>query len=281
MILFADDTNLFRSGSDLNVLCNEFSAELSKLYSWFNVNKLSLNITKTNFMIFSNQKRVLDISVKINNVSIERVECTKFLGVLIDSKLKWKEHISKVKSKLSKSILFRCSKLLDESALRTLYCSLFLSHLTYCAEVWGTTYKTNIKCLELMQKKAIRIVCKADRLASSTPLFINLKLLKFEDIVKLKCCSIMYIAYRRNLPINLQSKFSLSNIEQKYNLRSKSKFKIRYARTTKSQHCLSVLGVRMFNSLPDCIASLPNIHLFKKHLKNYILELYRSTCFPQ
>ena len=67
MILFADDTNLFRSGSDLNVLCNEFSAELSKLYNWFNVNKLSLNIIKTNFMIFLNQKRVLDISVKINN----------------------------------------------------------------------------------------------------------------------------------------------------------------------------------------------------------------------
>ena len=90
----------------------------------------------------------------------------------------------------------------------------------------------------------------------------------------------MYSAYQGKLPDNLQSKFTLSNDDQKYNLRSKIKFKIRYVRTTKSQHCLSVIGVKMFNSLPNLIASLPNIHLFKKHLKNYILEQYRTHCHP-
>ena len=166
LILFADDTNLFRTGSDLSILCNEMSTEMNKLYTWFNVNKLSLNIAKTNYMIFSNKKPISNVSVRINNVEIDRVNCTKFLGVLIDNRLTWKEQISKVKGKLCKSvaILFRCNRLINENALRTIYCSLFLSHITYCCEVWGTTYKTNLKCLCLLQKKALRIICNVKRL---------------------------------------------------------------------------------------------------------------------
>ena len=56
MILFADDTNLFYSGNDLLNVCNTMSSELGKLNKWFQVNKLSLNIQKTNFMIFGNKK---------------------------------------------------------------------------------------------------------------------------------------------------------------------------------------------------------------------------------
>ena len=142
------------------------------------------------------------MEVKINDVVIERVECTKFLGFFIDSKLTWKEHISKLKGKLSKSsaILFRCNRLINENALRTLYCSLFLSYLSYCCEVWGTTYKSNLNGIYLVQKKAVRAICKAPKLESTTPLFVKLRLLKLEDIVKFKCCLIMLSAYRLELP---------------------------------------------------------------------------------
>ena len=234
-------------------------------------------------MIFSNKQVDLDIGVKINDVSIKRVECTKFLGVLIDNKLTWKEHIINVKGKLSKSlaILYRCSKLIDENALRTLYCSLFLAYLNYCCEVWGTTYKSNLRCLVILQKKAIRIISKVDRFANTTPFFMNLGLLKFEDIVKFKCCSIMYSAYKHELPSKLQCMFNVSNAEQKYNLRAKTKFEVKYVRTTKSQHCLSVFGVKMFNSLPNVLASQPNIYLFKKSLKKFILDQYRTELFSE
>ena len=194
-------------------------------------------------MIFSNQKIVSNVCVKINDDDIERVEYTKFLGIMIDSKLTWKTHIVNVKRKLSKclAILYRCNMLLNENALKTLYCSMFLSYLTYCCEVWGTIYKTNLKCLELLQKKAVRIICKAGKTASTTPLFLKLNLLKRDDIVKFKCCSLMYYAYRLELPSNLQRKFNVSYYEEnQYNLRSKCKFKVNYARTTKRQHCLSV-----------------------------------------
>ena len=156
LILFADDTNLFRSGLNLEELCKEISNELSKLNKWFKVNKLSLNVSKTNFMIFAGRKKCIDAKIYIDNFGIELVHTTKFLGIIIDDKLNWKPHVSTVSSKLSKCffVLYKSSKILDILSLKTLYCSLFLPYLSYCCEVWGTTYKTTVGKLEVLQKKS-------------------------------------------------------------------------------------------------------------------------------
>ena len=80
MILFADDTNAFCSGSNLNELAKNVSGELDKLKDWFGINKLSLNVSKTNFMLFRNRNKVTDIKIYIKNHIIDRVAVTKFLG---------------------------------------------------------------------------------------------------------------------------------------------------------------------------------------------------------
>ena len=89
-VLFADDTNIFCSGKYINQLSKLLCLELDKLNIWFAVNKLSLNASKTNFMIFSNCTIRENIKIRINNYVIDRVHVTKFLGVLIDEKLNWK-----------------------------------------------------------------------------------------------------------------------------------------------------------------------------------------------
>ena len=100
----------------------------------------------------------------MNNSIITRVHATKFLGVIIDKKLTWKDHILLVRSRLAKTvgILHRVRHLLNRSELFILYCSLFLPYLTYCAEIWGNTYKSNIQCIFLLQKKIARIVYGAN-----------------------------------------------------------------------------------------------------------------------
>ena len=143
MILFADDTNLFRSGRELNSLCKEVSEELEKLNTWFKVNKLSLNVSKTNFILFSGRKCINNVSISIDKVNIERVFSTKFLGIHIDEKLTWKQHVSVLKGTLCKclSVLYKCNKILELDSLKTLYCSIFLPHLNYCCEIWGLAGK--------------------------------------------------------------------------------------------------------------------------------------------
>ena len=152
-ILFTDDTNIFCSGKDIGKLCETVNTELKKLLSWFIVNRLSLHIAKTNYMLFGRQKINTKVNFQLNNIDIERVYVTKFLGVLIDHELNLKEHIKLVRSKLSKIIakIYRASMIFEANALFTLYCALFLPYLSYCCEVWGNTCKSNIEPIYLLQ----------------------------------------------------------------------------------------------------------------------------------
>lgn len=109
----------------------------------------------------------------INGTTIDKVPVSKFCGVLIDEKLNWKDHIANVKCKLSKSttILYKCSQLIDSKSMHILYCPLLLPDFIYCSEIWGNMYSTNINCIVLLQKRAVRLLHGAGRLDHTTPLF--------------------------------------------------------------------------------------------------------------
>ena len=93
--LFADESNESKLLSDLEKTVNK---ELDKLYLWLNVNRLSLNIEKTNFTIFHPYNKPLKqyITIKINKKAIDEKQSIKYLGVLIDSSLSWKYQISNI-----------------------------------------------------------------------------------------------------------------------------------------------------------------------------------------
>ena len=82
-VLFADDTNFYRSGTDVTDLNVKVCNELAKLKFWLAANKLSLNVEKTNFMVFSKKKINYNFVIKIDDKVIDRVIKTKFLGVLL------------------------------------------------------------------------------------------------------------------------------------------------------------------------------------------------------
>ena len=188
-VLFADDTNIFASGYNINELCERINQELININIWFKVNKLSLNLSKTNF-ILSTKRNIADSQLKIHieGVVITRVYECKFLGVIIDSKLNWHSHCALVKNKLLKcnAILMKASLFLNLIAMRTLYCSLFLPHINYCCEVWGITNKGTIDPLVKLQQRAVRIVSKVGKYEHTNSLFYKLKLFKFVDLVDLK-----------------------------------------------------------------------------------------------
>ena len=132
-VLFADDSNLFISDSNINDLITTMNNELNGIYLWLNTNKLSLNIDKSNYMIFTQRNISQCNDVFINGQKLERVFSTKFLGVVIDHKLTWKKHIQFVKSKISKSIgiLYRGRKCFQSNTLLTLCYSFILPYLLY------------------------------------------------------------------------------------------------------------------------------------------------------
>ena len=159
-ILFADDTNLCYAGKDLDEVCKIISRELNILHIWFHVNKLSLNVAKTNFMIFGNKRFEENYMISINGMNINRVYVTKFPGVHIDSKLNWNEHISVIKTKVAKNVsitMNRVKHCLISSALYSLYCTLILPYLNYCCEIWGNTYKSRINPFRICENSDYRL----------------------------------------------------------------------------------------------------------------------------
>ena len=154
-ILFADDTTIFRSGNDIKSLSKEVNHELIAISQWFSMNKLSINLEKRQCMLFTNKKSFRNITITIDNISIKQIHSARFLGVHIDDKITWKDHISYISNKLAKSIsiLHRVKWTLDSRALRLLYYTLLLPYISYCAIIWENTYYTNVLPIFAKQKK--------------------------------------------------------------------------------------------------------------------------------
>ena len=103
-IMFADDTNLFFSAKDNKSLFRFMNEELKRFQTWFNANKLSLNVSKTKYsffhpLSFTDNIPLLLPKLKINNTCITRETTMKFLGVLLDENMTWQNHINCIEKK--------------------------------------------------------------------------------------------------------------------------------------------------------------------------------------
>ena len=102
-IMFADDTNLFLTGYDITTVEQQLNIELIAINTWFQVNLLSLNVSKSSFVIFGH-RRNLSANISINNITLNRAYDTKFLGVILSANINWAKHIEVVSNKISKNI---------------------------------------------------------------------------------------------------------------------------------------------------------------------------------
>ena len=102
----------------------------------------------------------MDAKITIDGHEIDQVVKTKFLGVVIDNKLNWKEHVSLISGKISRSIgmIIKAKHNLNKDALMTLYNSFIYPYLSYCNQVWGCTYSRTLKKLFTLQKLSLRIM---------------------------------------------------------------------------------------------------------------------------
>ena len=117
-----------------------FTDQIIESISWFRSNFLMLNVSKTKIMLIGTHQRLYTVdsfSVTADNTGLERVDTFKYLGVLMDQTLSWKEHISSMGKKISSrlAILRRAREVLPKSSCRTLYNTMVLSLFDYCAVV--------------------------------------------------------------------------------------------------------------------------------------------------
>ena len=178
-IMYADDTTLFTTINcfENNEHPNQYiNNELSKISEWLIVNKLSLNASKTKFMVFNiPQKKVVIPRLKLADTEIESVDQFNFLGITLDKHLNWNAHTNKLFGNISRNtgILNKIKLFLPSRILKTIYSSLILCQLNYGILVWGQNYKRIFK----LKKRVMRIITCSKYNAHSEPLFKELKLL--------------------------------------------------------------------------------------------------------
>ena len=276
-ILFADDSNLFLSHKSYDTLFKLANTELQKVTAWFKSNKLSLNVTKTNFIVFCSHRKHIPSQkgkILINDNPIPQVSSVKFLGIHLDQHLTWNNHISEIAKKLSKNvgILYRIAHLLPTSVRINIYYSLIHPFLSYCNVVWASNYTNRLKRLIILQKKAIRIIAGKSSRAHSHSLFQHFKILQLEKI-KITQMTEFIFKYKMNLlPTCFENYFNLTSSYHKYELRSADKFRSIPARTNTRMFSIKCSGPRYWNSLPLNIRSINNFRLFKQSLRSHLLS---------
>ena len=179
--LFADDTCLLSSDSNLEYLETKVNTDLVKLSSWLQANKISLNATKTEVVLFHSRNKCIthDLKLKIDDHNLKLSTHVKYLGILLDEFLLWNYQFDLLASKLSKAngILAKLRHFIPLSLLKTVYYAIFHSHLSYASIVWGQSLSLNSRIGKL-QKKCLRIISFSNFNVETNQLFVNLEIPK-------------------------------------------------------------------------------------------------------
>ena len=273
-ILFADDTNAFIKGKDITNTINVLNAELVKVAIWFHANQLSLNIKKTKYMIFSNKQSMSNHSVNIRGVELECVPSIKFLGVMVDNKLSWKEHIMYIRNKLSKSIaiLYKVNRVLSTNCKLQLYKSFIQPHLIYCNIVWCSIHKTTLKPLTVLQKRALKLALNLPILTPSVDVFCKSKV---HDLIKINNTqvAIFMFKYTNNLlPKGFSGKYDINANVHSHYTRASGLYHVPMIRLNRSKFAMDYKGVSLWNSLPANVRNISTLSLFKTTIKKHDFE---------
>ena len=181
ILIHADDTTLSKNFTtdkfkDIHQLNQAINSKIRNITAWLKVNKLSLNVIKSQFMVFQKTTRNLhSLSLSIDNIPLKETDSFTFLGISLQNNLQWNTHINNIACKISKTLgIMNCLKLyVPPYTLRTIYSSLILPHINFGLLLWGHNTEKIFK----LQKRAVRIMTSSKYLSHTEPLFRTLNLL--------------------------------------------------------------------------------------------------------
>ena len=184
-------------------------------------------IDKSHFVIFHSSSNISHrkIRIKIRNKRITEENDVKFLGVLLDSTLSWKPHITELSKKLSKTIgiFYKLRHYATADVLKLLYYAILYPFLIYRSSVWGMAYQSHLDKLQAIQNKFIKAISFSDKYDSPYPLFHIHSILKISDIIKLQIVSFVYESRMRLSPLEFHTYFTSISDVHSYGTRQDSR----------------------------------------------------------
>ena len=273
--LFADDTCLLESHKSLRELERICNRELVHINNWFLANRLTANRTKaSNYMLTLGKRNVArptDFYLKMGNVTLNEVDEVKYLGVIFDNKFNWHKHISYLCSKLSRSvgILSKLRYFTNIPTLIQVYNSLVKSHLCYSLINWGSAGVTALRSLKVLQNRAIRFISRSDRYHRLDLDYVNLRILKLEDLYQHSVSKFMHQYHNNLLPPYFNNFFVAPNSDSRLRPRHRNI----HCRKSSMKKSIRFVGPNLWSEIPLSIKNLNKAN-FNKQLSNFLLALY-------
>ena len=189
---FADDTNLLNIGKSIKKIQKLLNMDLKFLMSWLLANKISLNKTKTELIIFHKPRSTLSaIKVKLDGHLIQPSSTTKYLGLLLDDTISGEAQCLQIINKLERAIamLSKVRHYVSQDKLVSIYFAIFSSHFSYGCQVWGHNQSSHLfDRIEKIQKRAMIIMSFACKDSHTEPIFKSFKIPKLKDQITLLNC---------------------------------------------------------------------------------------------
>ena len=277
---FADDTNLLNFNSCVKSINKQVNYDLKNLSNWLKANKISLNVGKTELVLFTSSKKQLDcdLKIKLNGKRLYETDSVKYLGIQINKRLTWKQHINHVSLKLNKAnaMLSKLRHVLDIKTLRSVYYAIFESHLCYASLVWAQN-NNSVKRFHLLQKKPLRLMFFQSRNSHTGPLFKMSKILKSFDKAALENCIFISKSLKGLLPsiFNNWFKFSFQTHSHDTRWSNLGYLKIpSYHTKTYGRYSMFVNSIYVWNHLQSCHQNVIFHQLRANKLKEILINFF-------
>ena len=271
--MFADDTNITTTGTSLKEMVEFANIDLENIHGWLQANKLSLNVTKTEYMFIgsdNNLAKVRNISlIFLNGQPIKRVNIAKSLGLLIDERLSWSNHIAAASKKISSAIagLRQVKSFVPINIAITIYNSLVKPLFDYCDIVLDNMSGTNATRLQKLQNRAARVITGKGYDVRSSELRSQLKWKPLYECRREHILIMMYKVLNNMAPSYLRDHFEISGVNEMYSLRKgKLCLVLPKAQTDYLKKSFAFSGAKMWNDLPEEVKCSININEFKARL---------------
>ena len=229
--LFADDTNIYYESSsilDIQKTVNKDSVRFVsglRQIDWPSISIKQILLFFTLHKTYHSPQNIPNdrVIIKFGRKKVNQETCVKLLGVLLDSSLSWKPHITELSKKLSRTVglFYKIRHYAPLETLKLLYYGIFFPFIPHGVHVWGLTYPTHLNKAFILQKKIIKCMTFNDIMVPSSPLFHELEFLKLNDINNLQTASFVYECinglapqYFENFFTSLSSKYSIGNLRK-------------------------------------------------------------------
>ena len=280
--MFADDSTFCTSAPDLTTIENNLDSDLSNISQWCSNNLMSLHLGKTKSMLITNRQKRSHLNNRSLNVNflgtdIECVSSHKLLGVTLDHDLTWKNHCDEICMKVRKKLflLRKLKKILPQSARLQYYNSFILPHLDYCSNVWFTGQSTVLHNLDVLQKRAMRLILDVPFTTPSIDLYKSLNWMS----VQYRCMYNISILVFKSLNSLTPSYLSFFNVNNNNRTRasSRSDLIVPFARKNMLKNSFRIQGAKIYNDLPTSIRDSPTLMSFKRACFKHFISRFNNS----